>query len=139
MSLRYLLDSNILSEPMKKIPNQNLIRKLAIHQQEIATTTIVLHELLYGCYRLPLSKKRQIIESYIEQEVITKVPILSYDLKAARYHAIERSRLVMIGKTPPFADGQIAAIALANDLILVTNNIADYKNFNNLQIENWYQ
>ncbi|WP_051030540.1 type II toxin-antitoxin system VapC family toxin [Halothece sp. PCC 7418] len=122
MSLRYLLDSNILSEPIKKFPNSSVMQKLVIHQQEIATATLVLHELLYGCYRLPLSNKRQMIESYIEQEVVTKVPLLPYDMKAARYHAVERSRLVTRGKTPPFADGQIAAIARVNDLILVTNN-----------------
>ncbi len=41
-----------------------------------------------------------------------------------------------MGKTPAFVDGQIAAIAYTNQLILVTNNVSD---FQGLQIENWFQ
>ena len=137
VSWQYLLDSNILSEPVKKYPNPNVMRQLVTHQKQIVTATIVLHELLYGYYRLPVSNKRNLIENYIEQEVVNKIPILPYDTAAAQYHAIERSRLVKAGKTPPFADGQIAAIAHVNHLILVTNNTSDYHNFNDLAIENW--
>ncbi|MGD1919709.1 MAG: hypothetical protein ACFCAD_12935 [Pleurocapsa sp.] len=43
-----------------------------------------------------------------------------------------------IGKTPAFADGQIAAIAYTNDLIVVTNNVSDFVNFQKIEIENWY-
>jgi tRNA(fMet)-specific endonuclease VapC len=46
--------------------------------------------------------------------------------------------LVKLGKTPSFADSQIAAIAKVNQLILVTNNVSDYANFNELPIENWF-
>jgi len=54
---------------------------------------------------------------------------LALSTTLSHYHAVERSRLVTIGKTPPFADGQIAAIARVNDLILVINNTLDYKKF----------
>nr|WP_199315099.1 hypothetical protein [Planktothrix sp. FACHB-1355] len=43
-----------------------------------------------------------------------------------------------LGKTPPFVDGQIAAIAKVNNLILVTNNVSDYADFLELQVENWF-
>jgi tRNA(fMet)-specific endonuclease VapC len=43
-----------------------------------------------------------------------------------------------IGKTPSFADGLIAAIAQVNGLIIVTNNVADYADFLELQVENWF-
>jgi len=52
-------------------------------------------------------------------------------------HAAERARLAARGDTPPFADGQIAAIALANDLTLVTFNAADFRRFEDLRIEIW--
>jgi tRNA(fMet)-specific endonuclease VapC len=45
---------------------------------------------------------------------------------------------VSLGKTPSFADGQIAAIAQVNNLILVTNNVSDFSDFHNLQLENWF-
>ncbi|MEB3337362.1 MAG: hypothetical protein VKJ46_07875, partial [Leptolyngbyaceae bacterium] len=59
-------------------------------------------------------------------------------LEAATWHALERARLIVNGRTPAFQDGQIAAIASVNNLILVTNNVSDYTNFQNLKIENWF-
>ncbi len=44
-----------------------------------------------------------------------------------------------MGKTPAFVDGQIAAIAYSNRLILVTNNVADFNDFQHLKIENWFK
>jgi tRNA(fMet)-specific endonuclease VapC len=43
------------------------------------------------------------------------------------------------GRQPAFVDGQIAAIAKVNQLILVTRNTADYEGFSDLQIENWHE
>ena len=42
------------------------------------------------------------------------------------------------GKTLPFVDGQIAAIAIANGLILVTRNSKDFAGIASLQLENWF-
>jgi tRNA(fMet)-specific endonuclease VapC len=39
---------------------------------------------------------------------------------------------------PAFQDGQIAAVAAANQLILVTNNVRDFVNFQGLTIVNWF-
>lgn len=138
VSLRFLLDTNILSEPLRPIPNSNVIDMLRRHENEIATATIVWHELLFGCNRLPDSKKRQAIEKYLQEVVEPNIPLLPYDANAAKWHAEERARLVTIGKTPSFADGQIAAIAKVNGLILVTNNVSDYADFIGIQIENWF-
>ncbi len=138
MSWRFLLDTNVLSEPLRPIPNSNVMQNLQQYENEIVTTTIVYHELLFGCYRLPESKKRQKIEKYIKEVIEPNIPIIPYDAKAAKWHAIERNRLMKIGKTPSFADSQIAAIAKVNQLILVTNNVSDFANFTELQIENWF-
>ena len=134
----FLLDTNIISEPLRSRPNPVVIRMLQQYSSDIATATVVLHELLFGCYRLPIeSNKRQIIEVYLQREIKQKIPIIPYDIAAAEWFAREQARLTAIGKTPAYADGQIAAIAQVNDLTLVTNNVADYSNFQNLKIENW--
>ncbi|MEO1428272.1 MAG: type II toxin-antitoxin system VapC family toxin [Cyanobacteria bacterium J06633_8] len=138
MSWRYLLDTNVISEPLRAIPNSNVMTKLQEYEDEIVTTTIVYHELLFGCYRLSESKKRQKIEKYIKEVIEPNIPIIPYEAKAAKWHAIERNRLMKIVKTPSFADSQIAAIAKVNELILVTNNVSDFANFNELHIENWF-
>ncbi|MGB3533794.1 MAG: VapC toxin family PIN domain ribonuclease, partial [Microcoleaceae cyanobacterium] len=87
--------------------------------------------------RLPESKKRRDLEDYISSVILAQLPLFDYDLKSAQYHAQERARLSKIGKTPAFVDGQIASIAVCNDLILVTNNISDFEDFDRLRIENW--
>jgi tRNA(fMet)-specific endonuclease VapC len=69
---------------------------------------------------------------------VLDLPVFDYDINAAKWHAQERARLSKIGKTPAFIDGQIASIAFCNDLILVTNNVADFQDFEHLIIENWF-
>ena len=63
--------------------------------------------------------------------------ILPYDTRAAEWHAIERARLTSVGKTPAFVDGQIAAVAVTNDLALVTLNAAHYGGFSTLSLLDW--
>lgn len=135
---RFLLDTNILSEPLRPVPNPHVMELLVRYSGLTATATVVFHEMLYGCYRLPNSRKRQVIEAYLREEVEAKLLLLSYDAEVAKWHALERTRLVKLGKTPSYVDGQIAAIAVTNNLVLVTNNQADYINFQNLQMENWF-
>jgi len=102
--MRFLLDTNIISEPLRPRPNPAVISLLQEHHGEIVTATVVFHELLFGCYRLPIeSNKRKIIEVYLHREVKQKIPLLPYDIAAAEWFAMERARLTSIGKTPAYA------------------------------------
>lgn len=139
MSVRFLLDTNVLSEPLRPRPNENVLRLLRQHQNEIATATLVWHELLCGCYRLPISARRAAIEDYLFHVILPSVPLLPYDEAAARWHAEERARLVGLSRTPPFADGQIAAIATTQGLTLVTRNRKDYQEFTGVEVVDWFQ
>ena len=137
MSLRYLLDTNVISEPLRPVPNPRIQDRLRRHQEELAIAAVVWHELLFGCYRLPPSVKREAVEDYLFRVVAPSITILPYDERAAEWHAAERARLVAAGKTPSFADGQIAASARVYDLILVTANTTDYDGFQEVTIEDW--
>jgi tRNA(fMet)-specific endonuclease VapC len=64
-------------------------------------------------------------------------PILPYDDAAAEWHGRERARLEASGRTPPFVDGQIAAIAHNESLTLVTANTEDFRYFVDLEIADW--
>ena len=137
MTIRYLLDTNVLSEPIKSHPEERIIESIARHDGEVATCSVVWHELSFGAARLAVSKKRRAIEAYLDEVVRNTVPILPYDLESATWHARERARLSKRGRPPSAADGQIAAIASVNDLILVTANVRDFRRFKDLVIENW--
>jgi tRNA(fMet)-specific endonuclease VapC len=135
---RYLLDTNAVSEACRVRPNDRLVEKLRTHHEEIAIAAPVWHELRFGCFRLPPSRKRELNEQVLEGFILSSFPILSYDRAAAEWHAAERARLTLLGKTPPQLDGQIAAVAKVNGLILVTRNLADFKEFQGLTLESWH-
>ena len=88
--------------------------------------------------RLPPSARRQAIEDFLLQVVGASIPILPYDQRAADWHAVQRARLAAAGKTPPFADGMIAAVAFVNDLTLVTRNVRDFQFFEGVRLETWF-
>lgn len=132
-----LADTNVLSQPIRPVPHPMVIRQLEEHDGRIATATLVWHELLFGCYRLPPSSRRTMIEHYLHEVVRPAVPLLEYDARAAQWHAAERARLAAIGLTPPFVDGQIAAIAAVNGLVLATMNQADFRCFEGLKLADW--
>jgi len=137
VSLKYLLDTNVASEPLRPRPRHGVIRKLSRHEDEIAISSVVWHELRFGAERLPPSHRRDVVVQYLDEVVLATMPILDYDRAAAEWHARERARLMSRGETPPFADGQIAAIAQVNDLTLVTFNDADFRRFQQLVVVSW--
>ena len=83
------------------------------------------------------AKRREAIERYIEDVVLESFPILEYDWKATDWQARERARLATAGRTPSFVDGQIAAVAYTNGLILVTSNTRDVRCFKELKVQSW--
>lgn len=135
--MKYLLDTYIVSEPLRPAPSKLVLTRLRRHAEELAMASVAWHELWFGCLRLPISARRSAIERYLNEVVELSIPIVAYDARAAAWHAAERARLIALGKTPPFADGQIAATAAVNDLVLVTRNVADYALFRGLNIEDW--
>ncbi len=137
MTIRYLLDTNVLSEAIKSRPNEKTLARLAEHDGALATCSVVWHELTFGAARLAASKKRRAIEAYLDEAVRNTLPILPYDQEAATWHAKERARLGKSGNPPSAADGQIAAIAHVNDLIVVTANLKDFRRFKDLVVEDW--
>lgn len=137
MTIRYLLDTNVILEPLRPRPQPGVLNQIELHTAQICIASIVWHELLFGCYRLPPSARRIKIEHYLFQVIAPTIPILDYDQQSATWHAAERARLSALGRTPTFADGQIAAVAHTNQLILVTFNTSDYVDFVGLTIEDW--
>ena len=135
--LRYLLDTNILSEPISKSPDKKLLKLLDDRGPECATAAPVIHELRYGSKLLEPSRRRAAVERYIDDVVLRVYPVLAYDQAAAEWHAEERARLSKAGKPAPHFDGLIASIAKVNGLVLVTVNVKDFRAFKDLVVENW--
>jgi tRNA(fMet)-specific endonuclease VapC len=135
--VKYLLDTNVVSEPLKPSPDPGVLGNLRRHEEEVAIPSVVWHELRFGMERLPPSRRRDAIDRYLREVVLATMPILSYDDGAAEWHAVERARLAAAGLTPPFVDGQIAAIARTHNLQLVTFNATDFRHFRGLDTVSW--
>lgn len=139
MGIVYLADTNIVSELMHPYPNKAVETSWKKHKHEVALSSITWHELLIGIYLLPRSKRRTALEKFLIEDLEDLLSILPYDQKAAHWHASERARLIQLGQTPAYVDGQIAAVAATNDLVVVTRNVKDFLDFNLLGIENWFE
>ncbi len=135
----YLLDTNILSEPSRVKPDPNVSRRLMEPDLRLVTASVVWLELWSGFHRLETGRRKSKVKDYLESLLETNLMILPYTQRCAEIQAALASSLAQQGKTLPVVDAMIAGTALANDLILVTRNVADFQNIPKLQIENWFQ
>jgi tRNA(fMet)-specific endonuclease VapC len=133
----WLLDTNTISEAMRPMPHPRVMSYLNQYAKELAIAAPVWHELRYGWLRMPEGKRKDAIGDYVQQ-VVGVLPIFAYDDVAARIHAQLRSEHQQKGLVLPFVDGQIAAIAIAHGLTLVTRNIKDFNGIQGLRIVNWF-
>jgi tRNA(fMet)-specific endonuclease VapC len=131
--MKYMLDTNICIYIIKKKPIQviHTLQKKKIG--DICISTITLAELQYGVEKSMNKVKNQ----FALTEFLAPVEILNFDDKAARHFGSIRAHLEKIGKIIGPFDLQIAAHALSEDLILVTNNMKEFKRVPDLKIENW--
>ena len=138
MKARYLLDTNILSEPVKPTPSATVVERLRRHHHESVTAAPVWFELVHGVEQMPASRRRDRLAQYIQELNDSDLQVLGYDKIAADWHAREHTRLQAVGQIRPFVDGQIAAIAAVHGLVLVSRNLSDFKLFAGLTVENWF-
>ncbi|MBI3206026.1 MAG: type II toxin-antitoxin system VapC family toxin [Myxococcales bacterium] len=135
--VKFLLDTNALSEPVRARPDRRFMRRLRASAGEVAISAVTWHEAVFGLHRMPEGKRKDAIRAYLFETVAPTTPILPYDTHAAEVHGAERARLERLGRAPTFADGQMAGVAIANALILVTANAKDFARFDGLAVENW--
>ena len=133
-----LLDTNIISELVKAEPKSNILKQFQIYKNEIAISSLVWHELRFGWLRMPDSKRKQSIGLFLH-DVVSLLPIMPYDTTAAKIHAEIRIEAQKSGQTLPFADGQIAAIAMSQGLSLVTRNTKDFEAIVGIRLINWFE
>jgi tRNA(fMet)-specific endonuclease VapC len=146
--IRYLLDTNVVSEPVKPEPSEAVLSRLRERSGEVALPSVAWHELIYGAHRMDEGRRRDYLLEYLREVVRPSMPILPYGVAAARWHGRARAQLERVGRPTSFADGQIAGIAATEDLTVVTENTSDFEPFTNLpkrgepgvgiRLENWF-
>ncbi len=129
----FVLDTNTLIYFFKGIGNV-AGKLLTISPKEIAIPTIVVYELEYGIAKSSSPKKRQAQL----KEMCSLVKVLPFGNEEARLAALIRAQLEKKGTPIGPYDVLIAATALANQGVLVTNNAKEFSRVSKLKIENWY-
>ena len=131
--MKYLLDTDTLIYVFKRAGNC-LARLNPQIDSDVAISTISLFELEYGMGK---SDKRIKMDSYVSS-LCRRYAVLDFD-RAASVQAGAVRAMLHIRSTPigPY-DVQIAGIALANSLTIVTRNVREFSKVPQLKVENWY-
>ncbi|MCP4024501.1 MAG: type II toxin-antitoxin system VapC family toxin [Desulfobacteraceae bacterium] len=131
--MKFLIDTNICIYIMNERP-PDVIQKFKDKEVgQIAISSITVSELHYG-----VSKSRFQKENLKRlEEFLTPFQILPYDENASRYYGEIRSYLESKGRIIGPLDLLIAAHALSQNIVLVTNNEKEFKRIPSLKIENW--
>ena len=129
----YLLDTNIVSYWMRGIDSV-LERIKACAPSDLGFSTITLAEILYGIEKSPVRKKERRIKI---EEISQLLKIYPFNENAAQKYAVIRSKLEKEGVVISERDIQIASIAMANKMILVTHNVREFNRIAKLTVEDW--
>lgn len=132
--IKYLLDTDICIYLIKKKPASVIQKLSALPNDQVALSDISLFELQFGVEN---SKYREQAQQALNHFIEPLENILPIDRAAANYAAKIRADLE--SKVSPIGpyDTLIAAVALSHDLILVSNNVKEFKRVNKLKLENW--
>ena len=130
----YLLDTDILSNLMKRKPSVRLQARVASVPAEAQfSSSITLGELMFGAKKKGSSR----LVREVEDRVASYLPMLPFDAAAARRYGDIRAELERRGTPIGDADLRIASIALARGLIVVTGNTKHFGRVPDLDLENW--
>lgn len=131
--MTYLLDTNVCVRLLNNTNPAVTARLVGEQPENIYLCTVVQMELVYGAYRSAnLERNLVLLERFFSQ-----FSILHLDEQAARVAGQIRAQLAALGTPIGPYDLQIAAIALVNNLIVVTHNTGEFSRVNGLQIEDW--
>ena len=130
--LRYMLDTNTCIWAIRAGPTSKLAGRFNRHAEQLCISSIVLAELHYGAEN---SKRVADNLAEIEKFVVRLQAVLDFDAEAAA----EFGRVRVALRKQPIGplDTLIAAHARSRALVVVTDNVAEFKRVPGLQIENW--
>lgn len=121
-----VLDTNVLSEPLRRRPDAAVVAWLGT-ASDTTITAISAGELLVGVRNLPTGRRRSDLERAITGILDRfRDRVLPYDLAAAERYAEMQERRRSVGRPLSTEDGMIAAICSSRSASLATRNVGDF-------------
>ena len=122
-----IVDTNVLSEPLRPNPDERVLAWLAAHSEQLALTAITVAELRYGALRPPESRRRDTLTLAIDGLIESATDrVYGFDVDAAEIAGRLRAEREAKGRTVSTEDTMIAAICLAGGHELATRNTRDF-------------
>lgn len=130
--LRYLLDTNIVIYVLKRRPPE-VLSVFNANASRMGISSITLAELIHGAEKSTrVSENLSAVEDFC-----SRLEVLPYTGKAAQHYGAIRAALEKLGQPIGVNDLHIAGHARSEGLVLVTNNMSEFKRVPALELENW--
>jgi predicted nucleic acid-binding protein len=134
--VKYLLDTNVISEMRKSDCNENVKSFIeTLTWEDMYLSVITTGEICYGIEKLPAGKKKHDLSIWL----YSKLPewfnrrIIKFDNEVMLEWGKIRAKTK---KTLPFADSMIAASAIVHHMFIVTKNVKDFDGIDGLNLIN---
>jgi tRNA(fMet)-specific endonuclease VapC len=131
--MKFLLDTNAWIKILNKQSSSIKDKFVKVHSSDIVLCSVVKLELYFGAYKS--SRRMENLE--LLNILFSQFSSLHFNDEAAEISATIRAQLALLGTPIGPYDIQIAGIALAHRLILVTHNTKEFSRITSLQIEDW--
>jgi predicted nucleic acid-binding protein len=138
--LKYLLDTNVISELVARIPNPQVINWIdALDTDSVYLSVVTIGEIRKGIEKLPDSTRKISLENWLSNDLLVRFTghILVLDIAAMLNWGELIGRLERLGRPLPAIDSLIAALAIHHGCTLVTRNEEDFKDTGVVVINPW--
>ena len=127
--MKYLLDTCVLSELAAKLSNPKVVEFVdSLDPDDIYLSVITIGEITKGIEKLPKSKRKQELETWLKEDLLIRFEgkIISLDVDVLVAWGTLTGRLEASGRILPAIDSLIAATVLSHEFKLITRNVDDF-------------
>lgn len=133
----YLLDTNVLSELVRKRPSPAVVERLRqLANEDLSTSALCVTELRHGAARHP---QGQALWERLQGEILSHVRILPLGTLEAERAGETLAALEAVGTPVAIEDVLIGATALVHDLTVATRNVRHFERIPGLRVESWWE
>lgn len=129
----YLLDTNACIQYINGRSEKLRLKFLTVADEDVVVSTVSLAELYYGAAK----SQHPAITRQKQEQFFVRFKSVGFDERSAEEYGYARAHLERIGSQIGRLDMLIAAVALANNLILVTHNVREFSRVEGLRFEDW--